>query len=370
MKVSLENVVNSGVGGGFVAASVVLETDKAVECHSLEVTLTGRVHCHWLNGKVGVKGEAELFKHLVVLVGRAAQDDDIGPGVLIREGRHEFAVHLGLPHCLPASLTAKFGQIEYLLKAVCYTKSMLSKNPTATLALDVLGSRWPRIEAAFQAPRAAAEEKKFFMSSAPCRATLQLNNPIAHVGSLLHGQIAVDNQSGKTVDAIGLKIVQLVTWRADNRNVYIVYSSNAAKLLLADSKVAPKSSRTIAFQLTIPASSHRPSVLTGTDCVASSQHFVCATVKVAFAADFEVRVPFLFTPTPAELAPSFVKPPTTTLIAPISVNPSLIAAMVDDGFEATQLVQMSAPVPQISAPVPVVVSRVGKRNERPQVADK
>jgi hypothetical protein len=363
MKLSFENVLNTGVGGGFVSATLVVENtkDKPFECHGVELTLTCVVRCQWNQNKAYFKGEAELFKHQMVLIGRASQDSD-GTGTPIAPGRQTFPFALALPECIPPSLTAKWGVIEYLLKAVCYSNSILTSNTSAVLALDVNGSRWPRIEAAFAAPRVAAEEKKFFMSSALCRAMLQLNNPIGHVGSVLQGHLVVDNASNKTVDAIGLKILQLVTWHAKNhKNASVVVTSSAAKQLIPDSRVESKANRTIPFQLTIPESSHRPSVMTGTDCVVSSQHFLCATVKVAFAADFEVRVPFLVTPTPNELA-AFAKPE-TVLIAPISVHASLLAAMVDDGFAATSTVQ-------ISAPAPVLVGRVGKRTDKPMMAKK
>lgn len=349
MKLSFENVVTAGFGGGFVSATLVVDNDDAIECDGVEVTLTGRVWCAFNYGKVHYKGEAELFKHRVV--------HKVGVG------RQEFPIAFALPQCIPPSLTAKWGAIEHLMKAVCHTGSVFSKNPSATLALHVQGSRWPRIEAAFSAPRSAAAEKKFFMSSALCRALLQVNNPIGHVGSVLQGHVIVDNQSGKTVEAIGLKIFQLVTWHSKKPENSIVVTSSEAKQLIPDSKVEGKSNRTLPFLLTIPESSHRPSVLTGTDCIVTVQHFVCATVKISFAADFEVRVPFFFMPKPAVFAETSFTKPSTLLIQPVSVNQSMVAAMVDDGFAPTAVVQ-------ISAPAPVLVDRVGKRPDKPMMAKK
>jgi hypothetical protein len=356
MQLAVVNVVNSGVGGGFVSATVVLESAAAVACRGVELTLTGVAHCEWQQGR----GRAELFKHRVVLTGHAADDNDAS-AITVPAGRHEWPVVLALPDCIPPSLTAQFGAIEYLIKVVCHSHH--AQLASAELALDVHGSRWPRVEAAFSAPRAAGAQKKFFMQSLDCRVLLQVDNPIGHVGSVLHGHVTVDNKSGKTIEAIGLEILQLVTWHANNRpNVSTVVTSSAPKQLVPDSNVPPADNRTVAFQLTIPDSELRPSVLTGTDCVVSVQHFVCATVQVKFAADFDVRVPFFFTPTPSQLAPSLAKPATTP-IAPIAVNPNLVVALVDDGFAGT-------PAVTISAPAPVLVSRVGKRTDKPMMAKK
>jgi hypothetical protein len=348
-----ENVNTVGIGGGFVSATLVVsstDTDTTIECRGLEVTLIGKVSCQFTADKVSVRGAAELFKHQLVLIPRV--EDATSPGVSIPHGRQEHPFCFALPDCIPTSLTTQFGAIEYVLKASFESKKL--KNPSTTLTLDVRGSRSPRLEAAFQAPRVAAQEKRFFMSPRLCRATLQVDNPIGHVGSVLRGTVVVDNASHKTVGSIGIKLLQVATWYASGRTNLVLATAKAAKQVLPDSKVLPKSNRTIAFQLTIPASAHRPSVLDGTDCVVSLQHFVCATVNVAFAAKFEVRVPFFFTPTPSELQLPSEKPAITP-IAPVSVNPSVIAAMVNDGLEATL---------QVSAPVPVVVSRVGKRKER------
>jgi hypothetical protein len=270
MKLSFENVKTVGIGGGFVSATLVVSTDMTVECRGLEVTLTSLVWCQFNLGKVTVRGAAELFKHRLVLIPRA--EDQNGPGEPIGQGRQEYSFCFALPDCIPTSLTAQFGAIEYLLKASFESKKL--KNPSTTLALDVHGSRWPRLEAAFQAPRIAAQEKKFFMSSGLCRATLQVDNPIGHVGSVLRVTVVVDNASGKTVDAIGIKLLQVATWYASDRVNHVLSTATAAKQVLPDSKIGPKSNRTFTFQLTIPASAHRPSVLVGTDCVVSLQHFV------------------------------------------------------------------------------------------------
>lgn len=366
MKLSFEKVVTAGFGGGYVSATLVIENDESFECHGLEVTLVGKAWCKWNEGNAVFVGDVELFKHKLVVVGRGKEEEK-GPRTIVPVGRQEIPFAFALPQCIPPSLTAKWGAVEYLMNAVCTTDKFFSKDPSTVLALHVQGARWPRIEAAFSAPRAAAEEKKFFMSSGLCRALLQLNNPIGHVGSVLQGHVVVDNASGKTVEAIGLKILQLVSWHAKNtvtvRTHTVVVTSSEAKQVIPDSKVESKANLTFPFLLTIPESAHRPSVLTGTDCVVSVQHFVCATVKVAFAADFEVRVPFLFTPKPSEFAETSFTKPSTPLIQPISVNQSMLAAMVDERFGPTEVVQ-------ISAPAPVLVGRVGKRTDKPMMAKK
>lgn len=193
MKLSFEKIVTAGVGGGFVSATLVVDNDAPFECDGLDVTLTGQAWARWREGQYqSFKGEVELFKHHVVVLGRAA-NEKAGSAMPVAVGRQEFQLAFALPQGIPPSMSVvlPLGAIEYLLKADCRSKAV-----SCVLAVHVHGSRWPGIEAAFSAPRTAAVQKKFFMSSSPCRALLQIDNPIGHVGSVLQGHVVVDNASG------------------------------------------------------------------------------------------------------------------------------------------------------------------------------
>lgn len=156
-----------------------------------------------------------------------------------------------------------------------------------------------------------------------------------------------------TIEAISLKVVQVVKFHVTEPVYSIATTTSTAKLVLPDSKVASKLNRTIPFQFTIPESTHRPSVLTGADCCVVVQHFLCATVKVSFAANFETLVPFFFTPKPSELEVASFAKPATPLIQPVSVNQRMTVPTIDGV--------------QLSAPAPVLVGGVGTQTDKPKM---
>ncbi|EDV24820.1 uncharacterized protein TRIADDRAFT_57019 [Trichoplax adhaerens] len=311
--------------GQAIQGTVILVLKKDIQIYRIKVRLFGRAksriqHYDRRQDKWKTYTEEEVFVDDAKSVFGQESAKKEESGNTLEKGRHDFQFHFNLPNAkLPSSYEGSKGNnIRYFIEAWIEMKEENS-NPIVTKTFTVL----EYIDCNLvdrRTPYAVMEAEKYFCCflcrHGPLRILASLDRKAYCPGENIHlREIQIENNSNVAVDAVKMKLVQSVLYKARGRR------SKGEKIYANKKTTLPLSKDTATLKnetLTIPA---LPPTITSRPI--SISYFVKVYLDIPRAFDLHLTFPIEIATIPIQRTRSIVH---SLLLDPNAINNALLSS--------------------------------------------